>query len=94
MEKIVEVQKVVEVEREVEVEKIVEREVEVEKIVEVVHQVEVEKIVEVEKLVGMREEEVEELKRSIQADGEKKRREIMREHALPERRDLHRLHQA
>ena len=77
VEKVVEVEKLVEVEKEVEVEKVVEREVEVEKIVEVVHEVAVEKIVEVEKLVGMREEDVEALKRSIQDEGENERRRIL-----------------
>jgi len=78
VEKIVEVKRFVEIEREVEVERIVEREVEVDKIVEVVHEVPVEKVVEVEKLVGMREEEVEELKRSIQSEAEAQRQELLR----------------
>jgi len=60
------------------VEKIVEVPVEVERVVEVVHEVPVEKVVEVEKLVGMREEDVEELKRSIQSEAERERQQLMR----------------
>ena len=73
----VEVVKQVEVEREVEVERIVEVPVEVERIVEVFHEVPVEKIVEVEKLVGMREEDVEELKRKMRDEAERERQRIM-----------------
>ena len=57
--------------------RIVEVPVEVERIVEVFHEVPVEKIVEVEKLVGMREEDVEELKRKMRDEAERERQRIM-----------------
>ena len=78
VEKVVEVKKLVEVEREVEVEKIVEVPVEVEKIVEVVHEVPIEKVVEVEKLVGMREEDVEAMKRNMLSEAKRQRLELLR----------------
>jgi len=78
VERVVEVEREVEVERVVEVEKVVEKEVEVERVVEVVHEVAVEKVVEVEKLIGVREEEVEQMKLDMQAKAEEERLALMR----------------
>jgi len=65
------------VEKHVEVELVVEVEREVERVVEVVHEIEVEKVVEVEKLIGMREEEVEQLKLTMQAQAEQERNALL-----------------
>lgn len=65
VEKMVEVLREVEVEKLVEVERVIEKPVEVEKIVEVFRDINVIREVEVEKLVGMREEEVEALRKQL-----------------------------
>jgi kinesin family protein 3/17 len=91
-ERIIEVERPVEVERIVEVEKqvIVDRQVEkiveieklreVEKIVEVYHDVEVEREVIVEKLVGLRDEDVEEMRLQMGREAERERERLLREH--------------
>jgi len=79
VEKIVEVDKEVVVEREVEVVRELVKEVEVEKVVEVYHDVEVEKEVLVEKLIGMREEEVDEMRQKMADEAQREKERVQRQ---------------